>query len=184
MPLASAGWSFRTALPARGNAIGEICVPDHGEIRIQVRHQGIDMKTYAIGIALFASLLFPAGTAAQDDRRDVATVVGIYFEQAPGVLADERLVRGRGGQRWAEVRRAGTGAKTDTELVRIPPSVTLRAGDRVLVAGRGEASASAGAGAPSRVPLDPMLERPMDLSGLRSPVTRPLAVVPGSCVPF
>lgn len=145
------------------------------------------MKTYATGIALLASLLLPAGPAsAQDayDGRDVATVIGIYLEQAPGVLAEERLVRGRGGHRWAEVRRVGAGAKAQTELVRLPPSVALRPGDRVLVAGRGEASASAGASAPSRTPLEPYLERPMDLSGLRSPVTRPLAVVPGSCVPF
>src|SRR5687767_12381332 len=92
----------------------------------------IDMKMHAIGIALFVFTLFPAGAAVAQDR-DVATVIGIYIEQAPGVLAEERLVRGRGGQRWAEVRRAEPGAGgANTELVRIPPSVTLRSGDRVL----------------------------------------------------
>ncbi len=142
------------------------------------------MKAYAIGIALLGAVLFTAGPASAQGR-DVATVVGVLVEQSRGLLAEERFARG-GGPRWAEIRRAGAAEKSATELVRIPAGVTLRAGDRLLVASRGAASASAGAGAPSRLPIEPQLERPLDFTaqGLRAPVTRPLAVVPGSCVPF
>jgi hypothetical protein len=145
------------------------------------------MKRYVIGTALLAFILsFAGGASAQErnDGRDVATVIGLYVEQAPGVLADEKLVRGHGGQRWAEVRRVGAGVKESGELVRIPAGVALRNGDRVLVAGRSEASASVGASAAPRAPMEPMLERPLDISGLRAPITRPLSVVPGSCIPF
>lgn len=142
------------------------------------------MKAYAIGMALLSAVLFTAGPASAQGR-DVATVVGILVEQSPGLLVEERLERG-GGQRWAEIRRAGAPEKSGTELVRIPAGVTVRPGDRLLVAARGEPSASAGAGAPARVPVEPQLERPLDFTaqGLRTPVTRPLEVVPGSCVPF
>ena len=142
------------------------------------------MKAYATGMALLGIALFTAIPASAQGR-DVATVVGILVEQSPGVLAEERLGHG-GGPRWAEIRRGGTAGKSDTELVRIPSSVTVRPGDRVLVTARGEPSASAGAGVPTRVPVEPQLERPLDFTaqGLRAPVTRPLAVVPGSCVPF
>ncbi len=145
----------------------------------------MSMKAYAIGTALLSAALFTAGPASAQGR-DVATVVGILVEQSPGLLAEERLARG-GGQRWAEIRRAGGAEKSGTELVRIPAGVTVRAGDRLLVTARGgEPSASAGASAPTRVPVEPQLERPLDFTaqGLRAPVTRPLAVVPGSCVPF
>jgi hypothetical protein len=142
------------------------------------------MKTLAMAAALAGCILFPAGAFAQ--QRDVATVVGLFVEQAPGLLAEERMARGATGPRWAEIRR-GEGAKSPTELVRIPGGVTVRPGDRLLVAGRpGAPSASAGAGTPARLLVDPQLERPLDFTaqGIRSPVTRPLAVVPGSCVPF
>ncbi len=140
-----------------------------------------------IPLALAALLFLPLGAArAQntESRGDAATVVGLYVEQAPGVLADVKLLRNRGGRQWAEIRRDGAADKVSTELIRIPSGVTLNAGDRVLVAARGESSASVGSSSPSRVPIEPYLERPLDLTGLRTPVTRPLAVVPGSCVPF
>ena len=142
------------------------------------------MKTLAIGAALAACILFPAGALAQ--QRDTATVVGLFVEQAPGLLAEERMARGATGPRWAEVRR-GDGAKSPTELVRIPAGVTVRPGDRLLVASRGGTpSASAGSGAPARLAVDPQLERPLDFTaqGIRRPVARPLSVVQGSCVPF
>lgn len=145
------------------------------------------MKTVTMRAALTALLLLfaaPAGAQDGDGRRDVATVVGLFVEQAPGVLAEASLVRNRGGRQWAEIRREGAAGKPATEMVQVPAGVALRPGDRVLVAARGEASASAGAGAPSRVPVEPYLERPLDVSGLRAPVTRPLTVIPGSCVPF
>lgn len=142
------------------------------------------MKTIAITMALLAPLLFHSGTAGAGDRPDTATVIGLYVEQAPGVLAEAGLVRGRGGPQWAEIRREGATRGAATEMVRIPPGVALRAGDRVRVAGRAEPSASAGAGAPSRVPVEPHLERPIELPGLRAPVTRPLTVMPGSCIPL
>lgn len=140
------------------------------------------MKAYAIGAALLGVALLCAGTARAQDR-DVATVVGLFVEQAPGLLAEERLARGATGPRWAEIKR---GSGSGTELVRIPPGVSVRTGDRLLVAARGGPSASAGAGAPSRVQVEPQLERPLDFTarGLGAPVTRPLTVVPGSCVPF
>ena len=142
------------------------------------------MKGKAMRMVVLALALFPAG-AAYAQSGDVATVISLYVEQAPGLLTQEGLARGN-GPRWAEIRRTGEGIKTGTELVHVPAGVTLRTGDRVLVAARGEPSASAGAGSPSRVSIEPQLERPMDLTaqGLRAPVTRPLAVVPGTCVPF
>src|SRR5688572_412054 len=142
------------------------------------------MKAYSIGMALLGAVLCTAGPVMAQGP-DVATVVGILVEQSPGLLAEERIARG-GGQRWAEIRRAGAGEKSATELVRIPAGVTVRAGDRLQVAARREPSASAGASVPARLPVEPQLERPLDFTaqGLRNPVTRPLAVVPGSCVPF
>jgi hypothetical protein len=146
------------------------------------------MKTNASMAALAALFFFTAGphatiASAQDAARDTATVVGLYVEQAPGVLADVKLLRNRSGRLWAEIRRDGD--KSPTELVRVPAGVALNAGDRILVASRGTPSASVGASSPTRVPVDPHLERPLDLTGLLShPVSRPLAVVPGSCVPF
>ena len=147
------------------------------------------MRLHATRAALAALALLFSGAAwsqAAGSRGDVATVVGLFVEQAPGLYTEERLARGASGPRWAEIRRAGEGVKTATEMVRIPGSVSLRAGDRVLVASRAEPSASAGSGAPSRTALEPYVDRPLDFTaqGLRSPVTRPLAVVPGSCVPF
>lgn len=141
------------------------------------------MKAYAVGMALLGAVLFTA-TPASAQGRDVATVVGIFVEQSPGVLAEERMVRAD-GQRWAEIRRVGADGKFATELVRIPAGVTVRAGDRMFVAAQGGPSASAGAGAPSRLPMEPQLERALDFTAqsLRTPVTRPLEVVPGSCVP-
>jgi hypothetical protein len=142
------------------------------------------MKILAIG-ALAGCLIFPAGAAAQ--HRDVATVVGIFVEQGPGLFAEERMARGATGPRWAEIRRGEAGAKPSTQLVRIPAGVTVRPGDRVLVASpSGTPSASAGSGTPARAAVDPQLERPLDFTaqGIRTPVTRPLSVVPGSCVPF
>jgi hypothetical protein len=143
------------------------------------------MKILAIGAALAGCLLFPTGARAQ--QGDIATVVGLLVEQAPGLLAEERLARGVPGPRWAEIRRGDAGAKSPTELVRVPAGMTVRLGDRLLVASRGGSpSASAGAGTPARVGVDPQLERPLDFTaqGIRRPVTRPLSVVPGSCVPF
>lgn len=141
------------------------------------------MKAYAIGMALLGAVLL---TAVPAHAQDVATVVGVLVEQSPGLLAEERLARGSSGPRWAEIRRDGTVEKSRTELVRIPAGVAVRAGDRLLVAAHGKQSASAGAGVPTRVPVEPQLERPLDFTaqGLRAPVTRPLAVVPGSCTPF
>jgi hypothetical protein len=144
------------------------------------------IKFQAIATALLALLALTPGAAypqSTDGRGQVATVVGLFVQQSSGLLADERLVRGASGQRWAEIRRVGAGVKPDTELVRIPAGVNLQPGDRVLLAGR-ELSASAGAGSPSQVPIEPYLERPQDLVGLRAPVRRPLSVVPGTCVPF
>jgi hypothetical protein len=144
------------------------------------------MKPVAIGAALLGLILLPAGPARAQDR-DVATVVGLFVEQAPGLLAEERMARGARGPRWAEVKRGDAGAKSATELVRIPAGVTVRTGDRLLVAARSSMpSASAGAGTPARLLVDPQLERPLDFTaqGIRSPVARPLSVVPGSCVPF
>ena len=143
------------------------------------------MKILAIGAALAGCIFFPAGAYAQE--RDVATVVGLFVEQAPGLLAEERMARGATGPRWAEVRRGDAGAKSPTELVRIPAGVAVRPGDRLLVASRGGApSASAGAGSPARLAVDPQLERPLDFTaqGIRRPVARPLSVVSGSCVPY
>jgi hypothetical protein len=142
-------------------------------------------------VAVLAALFFSAAglpatiASAQEgaNARDTATVVGLYVEQAPGVLADVKLLRNRSGRLWAEIRRDGD--KAPTELVRVPAGVALNSGDRILVASRGTPSASVGASTPTRVPVDPHLERPLDLTGLLShPQTRPLAVVPGSCVPF
>jgi hypothetical protein len=144
------------------------------------------MKSYAIGAALLGLLLLPAGPARAQDR-DVATVVGLFIEQAPGLLAEERMARGARGPRWAEIKRGDPGAKSPTEMIRIPAGVTVRPGDRMLVASRSSTpSASAGAGTPARLLVDPQLERPLDFTaqGLRAPVARPLAVVPGSCIPF
>ena len=145
------------------------------------------MKRHATRAALIAlALLFsgPAWAQAGGSRGDVATVVGLFVEQSPGLYTEERIARGASGPRWAEIRR--TGDKSGTEMVRVPGGVSLRAGDRVLVASRGEPSASTGASSPTRMPLEPYVERPLDFTaqGLRNPVTRPLAVVPGSCVPF
>jgi hypothetical protein len=141
------------------------------------------MKAYAIGMALLSAALFTAIPASAQDR-NVATVVRLFVEQSPGLLAEERVARGS-GQRWAEIRRVGAEGKFATELVRIPAGVTVRTGDRMFVAAQGGPSASAGAGAPSRLPMEPQLERPLDFSAqsLRTPVTRPLEIVPGSCVP-
>jgi hypothetical protein len=148
-------------------------------------HRGFEMKAHTTAAALLGAVLLATGPALAQDR-DVATVVQLFVEQAPGLLAEERLARGSRGPRWAEIKRTGTGDRTGTELVRIPPGVAVRAGDRLLVASRAEPSASAGAGAPSRVPMEPQLERPLDFTaqGIRAPAARPLAVVPGSCVPF
>jgi hypothetical protein len=142
------------------------------------------MKAYAVGMALLGAALFTAIPASAQDR-NVATVVRLFVEQSPGLLAEERVARG-GGPRWAEIRHGGTEARSVTELVRIPAGMTVRAGDRMLVAPRGELSASAGAGAPARLPIEPQVERPLDFTAqsLRTPVARPLEVVPGSCVPF
>jgi hypothetical protein len=144
----------------------------------------LQMKAYAIGTALLGAALFAAIPASAQDR-NVATVVRLFVEQSPGLLAEERIARAD-GQRWAEIRRVGAEGKSPTELVRIPAGMTVRAGDRMFVAAPGGLSASAGAGAPSRLPMEPQLERPLDFTaqGLRTPVTRPLEVVPGSCVPF
>ena len=142
------------------------------------------MKAYAVGMALLGAALFTAAPASAQDR-NTATVVRLFIEQAPGLLAEERIARAD-GQRWAEIRRVGAEGKSATELVRIPAGMTVRAGDRMFVAVPGGLSASAGAGVPTRIPVEPQLERPLDFTaqGLRAPVTRPLAVVPGSCTPF
>jgi hypothetical protein len=143
------------------------------------------MKAYAIGMALLGAILHTT-VPAYAQERNVATVVGVLVEQSPGLLAEERVARSSSGPRWAEIRRDGAGEKSGTELVLIPAGVTVRSGDRLLVAARREQSASAGASVPTRVPVEPQLERPLDFTaqGLRAPVTRPRAVVPGSCTPF
>lgn len=157
------------------------------------------MKATATFMALLALALLPGGpsSAQTQDGRDVATVIRLYVEQAPGVLADVQLAHGRGVPQWAEIRREKAQGNISSEMVRLPAGVSLRTGDRVLVAGaKAGGSASIGSSAPPRLPLDTPLERMVDLStarfaarpgdlwAARAAAAPPLSVVPGSCIPF
>jgi hypothetical protein len=139
-------------------------------------------------LTLSALALFQAATASAqeaDGRRDVATVTGLYVEQAPGLLTGIELARGRDGPLWAEIRHETPQGKGKSELVRIPAGENLSIGDRVVLeeSTRTEMSASTGSSAPTRTLPDPRFERPVDGSPIRAP-TRPLEVVPGSCIPL
>ena len=100
------------------------------------------MRTFLFAVLL--ALALPSGAEEASGR-----VRGIYFEGAPGVLVDARMLRRAGAVRWADVEIDGPEKRR--AMVQLPREMQAAVGDILTVDLAGPKSMALALGEPMNV---------------------------------